>query len=603
MYTSSKKRRKSINWLSTEIPSSCDPNKLLEHFKSHFNPPLRPDHTTPNELRADSDNLPQFIRELQQISKNTLIDDNPPTIDEIENHINQLKNNKSNNDIDPELLKFCNDPVTLQIIHHITTNLWANNDIPEAWSNSRLKTLWKNKGSKNDPSKYRGISIGSTICKLITNIILDRLQAWYEAQLTDEQNGFRKNRGTTDGIYGIKRIQQITNRKKQLLFLLFVDLSAAFDHIPRNWLFGSIKMRFPDNPPRLFIILEQLYKQTTLTFQESNTFATTSGVRQGGPESPFLFNLYIDYVMRVFMTEAQSQNINFYKHCYRLNPRSISREDRLRMRREDLRSWGTTTLPWSGYADDLILFLVKQPDLQNSTNLLDQTFTRFGLEINALKTESMILNYPEEDYPLSIVKLRNINIKNVKTFKYLGAFIHFDQPNTGDIEINHRIQLAVSKFTEMTNLLQNFNISLMTRILFLNSYVRSRLTFACQNWNLDAKQVERLNITYRRFLRRMVRGGFRFVDETNNDYRYRINNKRLHEICGTADLATYIGRQQLEYAKHVIRMSQGRSLKLLMFNDDKYTKRGRPSKTLLDQVTEHSSLTIDKLCNRALLKR
>ena len=93
--------------------------------------------------------------------------------------------------------------------------------------------------------------------------------------------------------------------KSNFFFCCFVDLSTAFDHIPRNWLFGSIKMRFPDNPPRLFIILEQLYKQTTLTFQESNTFATTSGVRQGGPESPFLFNLYIDYVMRVFMTEAQ----------------------------------------------------------------------------------------------------------------------------------------------------------------------------------------------------------------------------------------------------------------------------------------------------------
>ena len=83
-----------------------------------------------------------------------------------------------------------------------------------------------------ETSKYRGLSIGSTVFKLIVNII-NRLRPWYELQLLDEQNGFRKNRGTTDGIYTIKRVQQITNRKKQPLFLLFVDLGTAFDRIPQ----------------------------------------------------------------------------------------------------------------------------------------------------------------------------------------------------------------------------------------------------------------------------------------------------------------------------------------------------------------------------------
>ena len=81
----------------------------------------------------------------------------------------------------------------------------------------------------------------------------------------------------------------------------------------------------------------------------------------------------------------------------------------------------------------------------------------------------------------------------------------------------------------------------------------------------------------------MIRGGFRFVDEANNDYRYQITNKRLHEICGTSDLSIFIAKQQVEYAKHVVRMSHERFIKLLMFNDDKYKKRGRPFKTLLDR--------------------
>ena len=161
--------------------------------------------------------------------------------------------------MDTELLKSLNNPVMLEIIHHVISNLWQNMDVPNAWGNSQLKTLWKGKGSKHDPSKYRGLSIGSTICKLIINLILDRLRPWYELQLSEEQNGFRKDRGTTDGIYSIKRVQQITHRKKQPLYLLFVDLTATFDHIPRKWLFESIKLRFPnDNSPLIMNILQKI---------------------------------------------------------------------------------------------------------------------------------------------------------------------------------------------------------------------------------------------------------------------------------------------------------------------------------------------------------
>ena len=183
---------------------------------------------------------------MQNISGRFPINHEVPSIDEIQTQLHQLKSGKASNDVDPELLKRCEHPVMLTVIHRMGSNLWENLDMATAWGNSRLKTLWKGKGSKSDPSKYRGLSIGSTLCKLIINIILERIIPWYEAQLSEEQNGFRKNRGTTDGIYSLKRAHQISNRKKQPLFLLFVDLTAAFDHIPRKYLFDSIRLRVPE---------------------------------------------------------------------------------------------------------------------------------------------------------------------------------------------------------------------------------------------------------------------------------------------------------------------------------------------------------------------
>ena len=89
--------------------------------------------------------------------------------------------------------------------------------------------------------------------------------------------------------------------------------------------------------------------------------------------------------------------------------------------------------------------------------------------------------------------------------------------------------------------------------MFLNSFVWSRLCYACQNWNLTQSQYDRLDVAYRVFLRRIVRGSFRFQDERNGNYRYVISNLRLHEICGTSDLSSFIKSQQRNYAMHVIR--------------------------------------------------
>ena len=62
-------------------------------------------------------------------------------------------------------------------------------------------------------------------------VILDRLRNWYDQQLSDNQNGFRSGRGTADGIYITKRVQQSTDQMEKPLYILFVDLTAAFNHV------------------------------------------------------------------------------------------------------------------------------------------------------------------------------------------------------------------------------------------------------------------------------------------------------------------------------------------------------------------------------------
>ena len=199
------------------------------------------------------------------------------------------------------------------------------------------------------------------------------------------------------------------------------------------------------------------------------------------------------------------------------------------MRNSNEKLSGESSLPWCGYADDLVLFLIDRSSLQQASTLLDQVFTDFGLQINETKTETMILNhcYLDTDYPDSIIYIRNVPLKNTVQFMYLGSCISSNEPNTGDIEINFRIQeMAFGKFASMSNLFHNIGIHLSTRVKFLNSFVRSRLTYSCQNWNLTTAQFVKLDVTYRNLLRRMVRRGFNRVD-TDRDFGFKIDNEKL----------------------------------------------------------------------------
>ena len=87
--------------------------------------------------------------------------------------------------------------------------------------------MWKGaeKGAVTDPSSYRGIQIGSTMCKVLTMIILARLNDWYDKQLLQQQQGFRQGKGTTDGIFIIKQVQHISYKRGTPIFALIVDLT------------------------------------------------------------------------------------------------------------------------------------------------------------------------------------------------------------------------------------------------------------------------------------------------------------------------------------------------------------------------------------------
>ena len=57
-----------------------------------------------------------------------------------------------------------------------------------------------------DTGKFRGITLLSHIMKLLERILDNRLRESVEQELGEEQLGFRKGRGTIDGMFSLRQL-------------------------------------------------------------------------------------------------------------------------------------------------------------------------------------------------------------------------------------------------------------------------------------------------------------------------------------------------------------------------------------------------------------
>ena len=100
--------------------------------------------------------------------------------------------------------------------------------VPEDWRTGLIVPVWKRKEDAQDPGKYRGITLLSRIMKYLLERILDkRLHERVEHELGEEHLGFRKGRGTTDGMFSLRQLVERRLERQGHVALAFVDLEKS----------------------------------------------------------------------------------------------------------------------------------------------------------------------------------------------------------------------------------------------------------------------------------------------------------------------------------------------------------------------------------------
>jgi hypothetical protein len=88
----------------------------------------------------------------------------------------------------------------LPAYHELVNSIWNKKESPDQWKESIIVPVHK-KGDKTDCNNYRGISLLSTSYKMLSNILLSRLNQFTDDIVGDHQCGFRRHGLTTGRIF------------------------------------------------------------------------------------------------------------------------------------------------------------------------------------------------------------------------------------------------------------------------------------------------------------------------------------------------------------------------------------------------------------------
>ena len=108
--------------------------------------------------------------------------------------------------------------------------------------------------------QLQGISLLSEPGKVLTLILLERLQAIIEPQLMETQCGFRNGRGTVDQIWVVRQVVEGTTEYWTPAFMCFVDLTKAYDSVNHQAMAATL--REFGVPRQLVAIVEELHSET-----------------------------------------------------------------------------------------------------------------------------------------------------------------------------------------------------------------------------------------------------------------------------------------------------------------------------------------------------
>lgn len=250
-----------------------------------------------------------FINKTKNPTENILINIiiNPTNREQIDLNLtfnkmeNALKKCQSKSP-DPDNIPYCFitnlGKSTKQFLLKIYNNIWHAGIIPKEWKKGIIIPFPKPRKNKHSTEGYRPNTLLNTMTKIMEKIINKRLIWFLEKNelLSKEQSRFRHSRSTLDNLITIKNEIENAFKHKQILGMVSLDISKAYDSVWRHRILSKIlangnMFKYIKN------ILKERQFQVKISNILSNTFTQENGIPQGLSLAVTLFFLAINDIV------------------------------------------------------------------------------------------------------------------------------------------------------------------------------------------------------------------------------------------------------------------------------------------------------------------
>jgi RNA-directed DNA polymerase len=194
--------------------------------------------------------------------------------------------------------------------------------------------------------RLRPLGIATLEDKILQRAVVEVLNAVYEADFRGFSYGFRPGRGQHDALDALA----VGIERKKVNWVLDADIRDFFTSVDRGWLERFLRHRIADER-----VLRLIGKWLAAGVMEEGVWSEGAGTPQGASASPLLANVYLHYVLDLW--------VEWWR-------RNRARGDVIIVR----------------FADDFIAGFEHLGDARQFLRDLRDRFARFGLELHPDKT-------------------------------------------------------------------------------------------------------------------------------------------------------------------------------------------------------------------------
>ena len=359
------------------------------------------------------------------------------------------------------------------------------------------------------------------------------------------QGGFLPERGCVDQMFALRMIVEKSLDKNKKVFCGFLDVKKAYDSVLRETLWGVLREYGVNG--NLLGAIQALYEGSEAAVRIdgrlSDWFRINIGVKQGCGMSPWLFNLYMDVLLRKALNGTDGVHI------------------------------GESIVPALAYADDVVVFGKNEEQLGRMIERIHAVGKNMNLVLNVDKCKVLVFERSDLVTECNVL-VDGVNLEQVNEFVYLGSMMSRD--GRIDREIERRVSAGCKVLGALGTFARNVNVSRDARLSVYNGVLVPSLMYESECWTWMGKHKRRVTAVKLRYLRGVC--GYVRRDRVRNDLVY-------EECMIRKNVVERVGVSQLRWFGHLERMASERLVKRIYVSEIEGVRlRGRPACKWMDVI-------------------